>query len=413
MEIKERYKFFDDTLSKNFRGVDWNNSIGLSFKIIYNWNIYEFKVVKYCNETKHVTLSYNGDIRPSIHSSNLKKCAIGKIIGSITNEFKINIGENLKDKNRDINILDRIYDKKTGSINNRRFKQYKYICNNCGYIGISEESHLLKGCGCPCCCVPPRKIILGINTIWDTDRWMVDIGVSENDAKQYSKSSDKKITVKCKYCGNKRDIKIQQIYKYKKIPCVCSKGYSKPEKYMYSLLTQLGVKFIKNYSPDYLVRYENGKKSRKYSDFFVEEYNVVIETDGGMNHINGKVHSRNTKTIEYYIDVDNWKDNAHLKNGIKTIRIDCKDDNFDKFKNNIINSEMSLLFELGKIDWDKCIEFATDNIVKVVCDYWNVRGECETTKDLSNLFNLNKSTIIKYLKQGNTLGWCDYNPRNK
>ena len=51
-------------------------------------------------------------------------------------------------------------------------------------------------------------------------------------------------------------------------------------------------------------------------------------------------------------------------------------------------------------------------MVKEVCNYWRehreVNGEDITTKDLSNIYNLNRSTITRYLKNGNKLNWCNY-----
>ena len=47
-------------------------------------------------------------------------------------------------------------------------------------------------------------------------------------------------------------------------------------------------------------------------------------------------------------------------------------------------------------------------------EYWNIHKEINkenlTTTYLGKLFNSNKVTIRKYLKIGNKLGWCNYNP---
>jgi len=59
------------------------------------------------------------------------------------------------------------------------------------------------------------------------------------------------------------------------------------------------------------------------------------------------------------------------------------------------------------IDWIKAHEYACCSLVKVACDLWN-SGVNSTTTIAKNIGNV-KSTIIKYLKQGAELGWCDYN----
>ena len=77
-------------------------------------------------------------------------------------------------------------------------------------------------------------------------------------------------------------------------------------------------------------------------------------------------------------------------------------------KNNILNSKLNELYDLSKIDWLKCEEFALSNFAKDICEYWNNKQENETIKDFANHFNLSRTTIVKYLKRGTELGWCEY-----
>lgn len=411
MNNNERYKFYDDNLIKKGKRVDWQRSIGKTFKVIYEWKEYELVVVSYCKKTKYVTVSLDGEVRPPIFSSNLKRCAIGKIVKKITNEFKINIGDVINDNNRNIKIIDRFYIDETRGVSKVKAKRYKYVCNNCGYTGKIDESSILRGTGCSCCIKSPKKAVLGINTIWDTDRWMLDVGVSEEDAKKYTKCSSKSIIVQCPDCGTTKSTKIQYIYSYKFLPCICRDGWSKPEKYMYKLLQQLNVDFQKNYSPEYLVRVEGEKKSRKYSDFFIPSKNIVIETDGGIGHKGGKVHGKSKFTLDYYVEVDKWKDNEHMKNSVHTIRVDCRVDDFDKIKDNILKSDISKMFNLDNVDWKECERFSVKNLVKDVCDYWNIKKDTEGVSCISKKFNLNRTTVIKYLKNGTRFGWCEYYPK--
>jgi len=48
-------------------------------------------------------------------------------------------------------------------------------------------------------------------------------------------------------------------------------------------------------------------------------------------------------------------------------------------------------------------------LVKVVCDLWN--SGIKKAKDLMYLTKVSRYSIIKYLKQGVVLGWCDYHPK--
>lgn len=62
----------------------------------------------------------------------------------------------------------------------------------------------------------------------------------------------------------------------------------------------------------------------------------------------------------------------------------------------------------------KCHEYACKSIVKIVCDYYN--NSNITTSELCDMYNLSSTAILSYLKKGNQIGWCSYNPieqRNK
>ena len=52
-------------------------------------------------------------------------------------------------------------------------------------------------------------------------------------------------------------------------------------------------------------------------------------------------------------------------------------------------------------------------MVTEVCKYWNNRKNNESTKDLSEVFSLNRSTVIEYLKKGAELNICNYNPKEE
>ena len=78
-------------------------------------------------------------------------------------------------------------------------------------------------------------------------------------------------------------------------------------------------------------------------------------------------------------------------------------------KNSILSSNLPslLLFSESDIDWYKCEEFALNNLVKIVAGLWN---NGMTTKEISCMYQLSKTTIRKYLHKANFLNWCKYTP---
>lgn len=406
MENKVRKVFLDNLptmigfgANENRRVINWKESIGYTVQFIYDDIKGEFQIINYTSSTQEVVLKYNGNIK-AIKTAPLSKGMLGKVVGKITKDFRLEIGTHIKDDKRDLIIIDREYRKKKRGQSTESEKQYKYKCNKCTYKGwIREDSLLTQKTGCYCCSPYKKVVVLGINTIWDTDRWMCDLGVSEEDAKKYTRSSDKKIEVKCPNCNNTRKIAISKISYSKSIRCACGDGFSYPEKFMYSLLKQLNVELEVEYTPEYM--------KNKRSDFYLPKYKLVIETDGGIGHKDGKAYGKSYKTLEELISNDNWKEDQHLKHGIKTIRINCFESNMEYIKNNILKSELVNVFDLSNIDWVECEKFALKNIVKEVCDCWNILS-IKTVVNVAKETGYNKCTVRNYLKKGVILGWCDY-----
>lgn len=187
----------------------------------------------------------------------------------------------------------------------------------------------------------------------------------------------------------------------------CCDGVSYPEKFMYSVLSQLNIKFETQYSPEWL-------NSKQKYDFYLSDYNTIIET-------HGEQHYRYTgrgRSLQEEQENDRIKEELALNNGIKNyIVIDCRKSEINWIKEQILNSDLVKLFDLSTVNWDKCNEFALKNLVKEVCDYWHehreINGEDITTKDVSKIFGLDKTTVIRYLQKGTKLGWCNYDPKEE
>ena len=91
--------------------------------------------------------------------------------------------------------------------------------------------------------------------------------------------------------------------------------------------------------------------------------------DGALGH--GKYNKLSKMSSEESKEIDDWKDKQAELHNLKVIRIDCNYDDvsnrFQFIKNNIINSELSNLFDLSIIDWQKANMFSTDTLIKDIC----------------------------------------------
>lgn len=242
------------------------------------------------------------------------------------------------------------------------------------------------------------------NSISITHPELVKYLVNQEDAYKYSAGSKKKIIIRCPDCGFEKE---KSIYDWinKGFGCPkCSDGVSYPEKFMFNVLEQLDFIFkpqlsrtIFEWCSDY--RY----------DFYINKTNCIVETHG-LQHYEDK-ENRRMSLNEIQVN-DKAKEKLAKENDIKNyIVLDCRCSNMEWIQNSIMNSELPNLlnFKEDNIDWLKCHEYACSSLVKDVCCLWN--DGIKNTLKIANKLKINRSTIIRYLKQGTELGWCDYDPK--
>ena len=209
---------------------------------------------------------------------------------------------------------------------------------------------------------------------------MCDLGLSEEDAKTHTKGSNDKVFVICPHCGEKKEIVISNLCNNKSICCSCGRGVSYPERFMMSVLDQLNIEYIFQLTKTTF----DWCGDKKY-DFYIPLTKSVLETHG-MQHYKWTGRGR---TLEEEQENDRIKYELALQNGIKEeeyIVIDCRYSDKEWIKNNILKSKLNELFDLSKVDLEKCEEFALCNLVKSVCDYWNDKKDWESATDLEKIF---------------------------
>jgi transposase len=158
-------------------------------------------------------------------------------------------------------------------------------------------------------------------------------------------------------------------------------------------LSKITFKWCKNYRYDF------------YFEFNKEQY--IIETHG-LQHYE---ESNRGISLKEEQEKDILKKELAISNRIKPenyIVIDCRYSKLDFIKQNILQSRLRELFDLSNIDWVECGRFACSNLVKEICDIKSNNPNL-SVKDISKLTRYSTSIIRIWLKQGNEVGWCDYN----
>jgi very-short-patch-repair endonuclease len=408
--VKYRKQIFLNELPRyknNVNRIDWCNSIGFKVEFIYKTIEDWVEILDYKTKNQMLTIEYKGK-KYKIKTGNFLLCRLGKIIGEMTSDFKIEIGERFKDDKRDITITDRKVEKRKHGKSMVDDKWYKYYCNKCNWDeGWIVESNLLgkKLQGCTCCSLYANRAVKGINDIATTHPHLVKYFKNVEDTYTHTHGSEKIVLLKCTDCNNERKMSVVRLSRCGFTCKKCSDKISLPNKTMFNILEQLSINFETEHSPKWI-------KPKRY-DFYIPSINKIIEMDGGFHTRDNNMSGQTAKESKY---IDDEKDRLALENGIEVIRIDCDYGNdlskrFEYIKNNILKG-LNNLFDLSKINWNKCEEYALSNLVKQACEYKRNNIEL-TAKEIGKMMKYNKATIISWLKIGNNLTWCDYDPKQE
>lgn len=388
---------------------NWKQSIGCECKFEYDNLSGIIKIVDMFRKSKYgqayLKVEYNDNIF-NIASSSFAYANLWNIVRHNGSAFLYHIGQHLVDKNIDLTILDREYRTSYTKIDNYKQtkKYYRVRCNKCGYETWKSEINVLgkNATGCQVCA--GLKVLPGYNDIVTTDSWMVKyFPGGEEQAKNYTKWSTQKLELVCPDCGKKYIKSPLNIATIGKLACVCQDTMSYPNKFMYSFFSQLGVNFE-------IERTFPWSQRKIYDDYIIfdDDRTLICENHGAW-HYEEKCTKR-TNSLEERQRIDKLKRQLAEENGVTYyVELDCHRSDKNLIQNSIESSILSELFDLSNIDYNECDRFASDNFMKTVCDYKHDNPNVFVV-DIAKHFNISKYRVRKYLKSGNDLGWCEYNP---
>lgn len=274
-------------------------------------------------------------------------------------------------------------------------------CIKCGGYFEKTPASLLLGQGCPICI--GKKTVEGINDISTTHSHLIKYFANPDDAKKYTIGSNKRVLFKCPDCGCKKEMQICTFGENGFCCDICyNKGISYPNRFAHSFFSFLDIEnYKKEYSPSWIA-------PKLYDNYF--EYNnkkYIVEMDGGF-HFKGSFN----KSLEEIQKEDKYKDIMAKQHDITIIRIDCRKSDPIYIKNNILNSELSYIFNLETYDWDKCFLAIERNTSYI--DIWNYinLNPYVTLDEICNTFKKSKTQICRIIKRGHDLGLCHHVCRN-
>lgn len=288
--------------------------------------------------------------------------------------------------------------------NGHRIKAYNVKCLKCNGTTIKTEYQLKDGVTCGVC--NGKVVIKGINDVATTHPHLVKFFKNKEQANVVTYSSGKKYDMICPICGKTE----KKMYLYnldrQGYSCpFCGDKISYPEKFIANFLEQLKIDFIPQLSKSIF----SWCKKYKY-DFYIEKYNMIIETHGLQHY---EENCDFSITLKEQQEIDNIKMKLALDNGIKHyVVLDCRESNLKWIKKSIIDSSLQNIFKnnFNNVDWNKINFNSTSSDIVKACELWN-KNKNLTTKDIGKILKHTPGTINYYLKKGVEVGICDYTAR--
>lgn len=274
-----------------------------------------------------------------------------------------------------------------------------FKCLKCGHIWKAFSESVMQGYGCPVC--GRQKLCVGKNDLWTTRPDVAKLLTKPEDGYAYTCNANVKVDFICPICGKIQSKFISNVTRQGFACSFCSDSISFANKMIFSVISQLRVDYME---PEWHPKWANKYRYDMYFEY--NNLNYVVEMDGGVGHGNLQYNSKN-QDVDGKMR-DEIKDELARQYNVCLIRIDCyyRDDRFEYIKNNIIQSELSSIFDLSIVNWGKCLEYCTSSLIKEAADLYNKNM---LIKDIAKKLCRHSTTISRWLKQAANAGLCDYN----
>lgn len=230
-------------------------------------------------------------------------------------------------------------------------------------------------------------------------QWMIPYFEDKEDATRFAPQSNLRANMKCPNCSKiKENYIISNLYKTHSIGCECMGKLSIGERLMYAILSKASITFTHEYQPSWTF------DKRKY-DFFIPEYNCIIEMHGVQHYI--QTNRKSARTLEEEQVNDKKKiENAKLNGVSSYFIIDCSTSDFREIYNNVKESGLFNLLQIEAYEVEE-LDLTLNPITKEICDFANKHKDYSVYK-ISKELPYSKRTILNHIKIGNELGLCNH-----
>lgn len=283
-----------------------------------------------------------------------------------------------------------------------------FRCRVCGNVwkvtpnSLVPQNSKTRPTGCPVCSRktigPPPEYL---NSIWANDRYREEWTpyFDEEFMKTHAVQCDQYVEIRCPDCGKIKRTKISNLA-HRGFRCSCNRKTSYPNKFVYSVLDQLGIEYESEYNRGW-------SKMMRY-DIAIPSLSLIIENHGIQHYKDGIFSNR---TLEENQETDRVKKELALSNGfVNYVILDCQKAEAGWIKKSIMESKLPKLLKFSEsdVDWDKADAFACGNTIREICEDWEIDFDIER---ISESFHISKGTAQDYLLIGHKYNWCSYDPQ--
>lgn len=194
--------------------------------------------------------------------------------------------------------------------NGIRHDMVNFVCGRCGRINTKEVANFLRqkyDCG----------YCEGQKESKDTDSFSAELrekaGYKFTLLSEYINAKTP-VRIKCNKCGFIRDVKPRTFLTSCYCP-KCDRKSSKGEKIIANFLEKKNIRFIPQ------MCFSNFNIGIHYFDFYIPEYNLVLEFHGAQHYIFNEYFHKTLEEFSYRQKKDQKKKEAALKNGLNYVSI--------------------------------------------------------------------------------------------
>jgi ribosomal protein S27E len=270
-------------------------------------------------------------------------------------------------------------------------RQYDFYCSNCGEMWKVPWGRASRYKKCPKC----AKIR---SSMAHQHPEYIQYFVNKNEAYELAAQSNKKVKLKCPKCGAEKEMIVGNLHKRGFSCDVCGTGKSFPERFVASILVGNQIQYETQYSPVWA-------EGRRY-DFYLPDYNLIIETHGvqhykDANNFYGDVKERQK--------IDKSKERAAKLHGYKYYVVDCAHSDINYIEESMKTIGLIDALKLVITDEQRLRAYVDDE--RAYC--WQLYNEGKDINYIAKVVHHDIRCVREYLKTGAKLGLCTYRKNRK